>query len=251
MLLFLLLQLLLLLPLLSSHSAAPNLYIPVTTKYVSDYRERAYYEGLKWNAYFFINKKKFPEVCRDPNRIFDCNSFVYSSAFPNPSQHHHHIFTKSYSDGYRTAAEARQAVNTNGLNIKHFHSLNIADDELYPFSITYALWQKSRLVSGQLRCLKYHTRSNYCQRSVDNLVLDPYWKMIVIFVKHINEILDSFMMCNELKDTLYKSERNSLVCICVSVHVCVCVCVVMCVFMYLSVCVYYLFVCGCVHLFSL
>ena len=212
-----------------SHSTAPNLYIPVKTEYTFDYHERAYYEGLKWNAYFFTNKKNFPGACRDPNRKFDCNSFVYSSVFPNPS-HHHQIFAKSHSDGYRTAAEARQAVNTSGLNIKHFHSSTI--------------WKRSRLVSDHIYCLRYHTKSDYCQRTVDNLVLDPYWKMIVIFLKNINEILDSFMMCNELKDILYESERNLFVCNCVCVCVCVracacvCVCTMYCVYTYFQ-CNYY------------
>ena len=187
----------------------------MTTEYVFDYRERAYYEGLKWNAYFFTNKQNFAGVCRDANRLFDCSNFVYSSAFPNPSMHHHHIVTQSHSDGYRTAAEARQAVNADRLNIMHFHSLNVSDDELYPFSIPSAIWRRTRLVSRHIICLRYHTMSDYCQRTVSDLVLDPYWKMIVIYGK---EILDSFMICDELKDTLYESERN--------LHVCSCVCLV-------------------------
>ena len=217
----------------------------MTTKYVFDYRERAYYEGPKWNAYFFINKQKFPEVCRDPNRKFDCNSFVYSRAFPNPSQHTHHFFTKSRYDGYRTAADARRTVNTNGLNIKHYHSLNVSDDEQFPFSSTSAVWQRSRLVSSHAHCLRHHRHGDYCQRTVDNLVLDPCWKIFVILVKHINEILDNFVICNELKLTLYKSERNLYVCnlcVCKRVHLCTCLCV------HVSVCVCMCSVCICGHL---
>ena len=180
----------------------------MTTNYVFDYRERAYYEGLKWNDYFFTNKQNFPRVCRDANRLFDCNAFVYSNAFPNQSLHLHHIYTRSHSDGYRTAAEARQAVNADGLNIKHFHSLNVSDNELYPFSNPFATWKRTRLVSGYIHCLRWHTGSDYCQRTVSDLVLDPYWKMIVIYGKYTREVLDSFMICNELKDTLYESERN-------------------------------------------
>ena len=194
----------------------------MTTEYVFDFRERAYHQRLKWVPYFFTYKKS-SQACRGRYRFFDCNAFVYNSVFPNSSLHQHHMYTRHYAAPYRTVAEARAEVNIrDGVNIVQYHSLNVSDNELFPFSKYHgSLWDRTRLVSGQIQCVKDHDNSGYCYRSVDKLALEPYWKMTVIYGKYTHEVLDRFMISDELKDTLYKSEGMLNVCECLWVYVCV------------------------------
>lgn len=118
----------------------------------------------------------------------------------------------SYSGGYRTLPRGQES---GGLPVYSYKSLDIPDTEKFPFANPDAVWQRSRLTSAQAKC-----RHN-CQAGVDRIVLDPYWELVVIFGNytgyHHGEVLDSFMLCNDLKDTLYKSEGIGIVCVCLRV----------------------------------
>ena len=193
----------------------------MTTEYVFDFRERAYHEKLKWVPYFYTYKTS--QACRGRYRFFDCNTFEYNSVFPNPSLHQYHMYTRYYAAGYRTAAQARAAVKIrSGINIVHYHSLNVPDNELFPFSKSHnSLWNSTRLVAGQVRCFRAYPNSDYCYDSINKLALEPYWNMTVIYGKYTREVLDRFMISDELKDTLFKSEGILNVCECLWVYVCV------------------------------
>ena len=189
------------------HIAAPRLYIPVTTKYVFDYRERSYYQDPKWNAYFFTLKNEISGRCFG-DVSFDCNSFIYAGVFPQPSLHSNHIMTRSHSGGYRDEAAAKEATDTGRKLILHYHNLtlDLADNESFPFTLTKGL----RLISWYMDCVYYD--NDYCLLATKHFVLDPYWELMAIYGKYTNEILDLYMISDELKATLYKS-KGSFVCI--------------------------------------
>ena len=200
----------------------PNLYIPMSTTYIFDYRERAYYDDPKWNEYFFTGKS----IPCGGVTSFECNRFIYNREFPDGARNRYHIFTTLYSGGYTRAAEIPRVVNTFGLNIKHFHALDLFDNESYPFvPHRGASWKEARLVSGQVQCL-LTAELDYCQSTVSSLVLDPYWKTIYVYGKNTGQFLDAFMISDELRKTLFKSEDITVrVCVCFCLYfMCICVC---------------------------
>lgn len=198
----------------------PNLYIPMSTTYIFDYHERAYYDDPKWNEYFFTGKT----IPCGGVTSFECNRFIYNREFPDGARNRYHIFTTLYSGGYTRAAEIPQVVSTSGLNIMHFHALDLFDNESYPFvPHRGASWEGARLVSGQVQCL-LTAEPDYCQSTVSSLVLDPYWKTIFVYGKNTGQFLDAFMISDELRKTLFKSED-------ITVRVCVFACI-LCVFVY-------------------
>ena len=220
----------------------------MSTNYVFDYRERAYYDDPKWNDYFFTRKTR---SCHGDGS-FECNAFAYNGEFPDESQNSYYIFTNFMSGGLSRAAEARQLVDTTGLGLLHYHSLELFDNETFPFvPHPEALWNKTRLVSGHLQCLQTAS-SDYCQTSVTNLVLNPYWEMILVYGKSTGKFLNAFMISDELKEALIKSEGITVCVVCV-VYVCVCVvcvyvcCVCVSVLMCMCVCMCLrVYVCTCV-----
>ena len=223
-------------------TAAPRLYIPVKeTSFVFDYRERAYYEPPKWNAYFFTLKNGFSEMCRNSSRSFDCNTFQYSQVFPSPSLHSHHITTQLLSDGYRT-----KNIKTYGLELQFYHQLTFPENKQFYKIIPLHLFQRYSLYSRFLDCLRvrgisYHQVCyiegwnpfirDFSPRNLTVLVLNPYWKLVRIHDSHSDEAIDHFMMSIEIPKTVYKTEGIS-VCLCLSIYVCAHTFVCMCMSVY-------------------
>ena len=208
------------------------------SSYVFDYRERAYYEPPKWNAYFFTLKSEFSEVCRN-NASFDCNTFQYSWVFPRPSLHSHHITTQSLSDGYR-----RINIQNYGLELQFYHQLMFPENKQFYKRIPLHLFERYEMYARFTDCrtITYPNDADVCYtegwnfyihdfspRNLTVLVLDPYWKLISIHDNYNDEVIDHFMASNEIPRTVYKSEGISVcvclyMCVCMSVYVCVCMC---------------------------
>ena len=207
--------------LLSHSSTAPHLYIPLEeTKYVFDYRERAYYKAPRWIAYLFTWK-----VCRR-KKIFVCNLFNYSNRFPNPSLHDHQVTFQSFSDGYKLTGTPNY-----GLKLILYHQFVFPQDKQFYFNIPQHLFHTYEFYSKFKNCLgAYNTNSNYwCRvtgwnpfvgkitpRNLTILLLDPYWKLTGIYDKYTGEAIDHFMISDELPKTIHESLGvNGRVCVAV------------------------------------
>lgn len=210
------------------------MYIPVAeTKYVFDYRERAYYREPKWDAYFFTWKMKYLVACHN-NASFDCNMFQYSKVLPKPSLQHHHFTSNALSDGYKLGG-----IESYGLNLLQYHQFILPENKQFYKTIPrnlrniydfyYEFEDCYRHTKWYIKCYNsWLDRQTWTrvlrQHNVTALVLDPYWKLINIFEKYTGEVLDRFMISNELPKTVYKSEG-------------------------ISVCSYYMYVFLCVYMY--
>lgn len=208
------------------------MYIPVKTKYVFDYRERGYYEIPKWIAYFFTWKNEYSQVCRN-NASFDCGMFQYSGVFPRPSLHAHHVTTESFSAGYRVTDHVHNYENVTYQlyhqfvlpENKQFYTFKLPNSLLYKHEY-YTIFQACIKREGRA-CFKYaldHFRNVHIHRDLKVLILDPYWKLIGIRGKYSGEVLDHYIISEELTKTVYRS---------IGINVCgynisLCICVIAC-----------------------
>ena len=205
--------------LLSHSSTAPRLYIPLEeTKYVFDYRERAYYEAPRWVAYLFTWKY----FCH--RNIFVCKMFNYSGRLPNPSLHDHQVTFQLLSDGYKLTGTPNY-----GLKLILYHQFVLPEDKQFYFNIPQELFDKYEFYSNFKNCLGvYKTNPTfYCRttgwnpfvrniipRNLTVLVLDPNWKLTGIYDKYTGEAIDHFMISDELPKTIYGSLGiNAEVCV--------------------------------------
>ena len=195
------------------------MYIPLEeTKYVFDYRERAYYEAPRWVAYLFTWK-----VCRHKKK-FVCSTFNYSSRLPNPSLHNHQVTFQSFSDGYKLAGTPNY-----GLQLILYHRFLLPEDKQYYFRIPQLFFQTYEFYIAFKNCLRIYNTNPlyYCRvsgwnnfvrkiipRNLLALVLDPYWKLTGIYDKYTGEAIDHFMISDELPKTIYRSLGiSALVCV--------------------------------------
>ena len=190
------------------HSTAPRLYIPVTTKFIFDYRERAYYEAPRWVAYLFTWKNV------ENKTAFDCNMFDYPNKLPNPASHNHQVTIRSLSDGYQLMGTPNY-----GLRLILYHQFSLPYDKQFYFIIPENMFHRYELYSEFDDC--YHNvydEPRYCYllgwnpyirriygRNLTTLLLDPYWKLINIHDKYSGEVIDSIMINQELSKTIYAS----------------------------------------------
>jgi len=197
----------------------------VTTKYTFDYRERAYYTDPKWNAYFFTWEKKYAEKCSDST--FDCNTFEHNKHPPQQSLHRHQFTSETSSDGYEPLLMSIPRY-LHVLNI-YYHNYPFAKSRFPIKQIPWAQKKEFEFYTEFIRCLNTGggRTPEYCVFNQINgywryllaLVLEPYWKLTVIYGKYTGEVLDHFMTCHELPQTFYMNEDikvcNYMVCLCI------------------------------------
>ena len=193
--------------LLSLHTV-PRLYIPVDTRYIFDYYDRAYAMAPQWTAYFFLwsHLKHHIAQCNDSN-LFECKNFAYT--FSHHSLRTHLVATRRKFTSFHR-------INQRQISLYKYHTafLNYYDNHTQPYQYFkncsstdewYHVFEACVRQNGidNIRACFTKPTGDGNRAQIKRLIIDPMWSMVATFDNQTMMLVDLITKSIELPKTLF------------------------------------------------
>jgi len=186
----------------------PRLYIPVNTRYIFDYRDRAYALAPKWNAYFFAwsHLKDLVPQCSDSDS-FECKKIKYISSFhrihsvaTRSKANNFHFIEQTLLHRYPYHTAFMDYYNNRTRPYQYFKSCSKTDEWYHVFEDCVRRTGNKNIAA----CTRKPTRDG-STAEIKRLIIDPEWRMVASYDKQTMMLVDLMKKSIELPRTLLKT----------------------------------------------
>jgi len=182
----------------------PRLYIPVNTRYIFDYRDRAFALAPKWNPYFFTwsHLKQLVAKCIGSDS-FECKTLEYAVQL-----HKSHLLNT------RSKAFELHHLKQNEIDLYHYHTafLEYYDNSTRPYQYFKSTSQSDEWYHVFEACVRQKGNAAACNRKssggreqLRRIIIDPNWRMMATYDDQTMMLVELITRSVELSKTVLRT----------------------------------------------